>query len=73
MSKALGNAVKRNRVRRQLREVIRHTHPKLKHGFDVVIVGKKALVGQPFIHISRTVNQLTKQADLFAEGHHEQT
>jgi ribonuclease P protein component len=63
-SKALGNAVIRNRIKRQLREVIRYHHPHLHTGFDLVLVARKAIVGQPFHHLSRIVYDLTQQAGL---------
>lgn len=63
-SKVLGNAVTRNRIRRQLREVVRQLHPQLKPGYDVVIVGKKAVVGQPFQQMARIVADLATKARL---------
>lgn len=66
-SKALGNAVQRNRIRRQLREAVRKLHPHLRVGYDVVIVGKKAIVGQPFQQISRIVCELANKANLMED------
>lgn len=63
-SRALGNAVTRNRVRRQLREAVRQLHPRLQPGYDIVIVGKRALVQKPFALISRIVDRLARQANL---------
>ncbi|MEM6283312.1 MAG: ribonuclease P protein component [Chloroflexota bacterium] len=63
-SKALGNAVTRNRARRQLREVIRQLHPRLQPGYDVVVVAKRAIVQQPSDEVARTVNRLVHQAQL---------
>ncbi len=63
-SKRLGNAVTRNRVRRQLREVIRHLQPHLRIGYDVVIVARRNIVGQPFRVIYRTVDSMMSQADI---------
>jgi ribonuclease P protein component len=63
-SKALGNAVTRNRARRQLREAIRRHHPSLRPGHDIVLVGKRAIVGQPLDPISRIVYKLAVRANL---------
>ena len=42
--RALGSAVVRNRVRRQLREVLRGMAPSFQPGWDVLIIARPALV-----------------------------
>lgn len=44
--KKLGCAVKRNRVRRQIREVIRLSAHELTPGFDIVIVARTRAIGK---------------------------
>lgn len=39
-SKKIGNAVKRNRSRRVIREAIRQLYPNFKNGFDYVFVAR---------------------------------
>ena len=49
VSKKVGNAVERNRVRRRLREVVRHTPANaLRTGCDYVLVGRRAAIALPF-------------------------
>ena len=63
-SKRLGNAVTRNRVRRLLREIIRHLQPQLRIGYDVVIIARRNIVGQPFQTLYRTVESMMSQAGI---------
>jgi len=56
-SKRLGKAVSRNRVRRQIKEALRLLHPTLKIGFDVVVIAKYGVIGQPFLTIQEALRQ----------------
>ena len=49
VSKRVGGAVERNRIRRRLREVVRLSPPaRLKPGHDYVLIGRRAALSQPF-------------------------
>lgn len=48
VSKKVGNAVERNRVRRRLREIVRRMPERLQAGCDYVLVGRRAAMTLPF-------------------------
>lgn len=49
VSKKVGNAVERNRVRRRLREVVRlAAEGRMRPGYDYVLIGRRAALDLPF-------------------------
>lgn len=64
-SRQLGKAVVRNRSRRVLREAIRHFDPYLAAGYDVALIARAPVVGQPYRAVYAAVRQVLYQAGLW--------
>jgi ribonuclease P protein component len=57
VSKQVGNAVVRNRVRRRLREMVRLApETVLRTGHDYVLIGRRAALKAPFAEIARELH-----------------
>jgi ribonuclease P protein component len=67
VSKKVGKAVERNRVRRRLREILRAQVPGWKVGFDAVIVARAAAAGAEFSDLTAAVHELARRARLLRE------
>jgi ribonuclease P protein component len=54
VSRKVGNAVERNRVRRRLREVVRlAAGERMRRGNDYVLIGRRATLAYPFDRLTR--------------------
>src|SRR5277367_5855426 len=57
VSKQVGNAVERNRVRRRLREIVKLTAEGEMHGgHDYVLIGRRAALALPFGEMRRELD-----------------
>jgi ribonuclease P protein component len=66
--KKIGNAVRRNRTRRRLREVLRLLHKAgaLQQGFDVVWIARNETAKATYRELTDAVNELIRRVRLFS-------
>ncbi len=64
-SKVSKKAVKRNYIKRRMRESIRLSHHHIKKGFDIVIIAKKRALELDFHLIFEKLVKLLKNAGLY--------
>ena len=65
ISKRIGNAVVRNRLKRQMREAVRGYAGLLAPGYDVVFIARKELRGADWGTIEGALSHLMTRANLF--------
>ena len=64
VSKKLGKAHMRNRVRRRFREVYRLNEDKFLPGWDIVVVARSKAVEAPFEKLTKSYLSLAKKAGI---------
>ncbi|MBE6937933.1 MAG: ribonuclease P protein component [Ruminococcaceae bacterium] len=64
--KKLGCAVKRNRIRRQIREVLRLSSDSLNPGFDIVIVARTRAIGKAWQELQEDLLNLLRSGGLIS-------
>ena len=68
VSKKLGKAHIRNRVRRRIREVYRLNEEKFQPGWDIVVVARSRAVEVPFDKLTKSYLTLAKRAGILREN-----
>jgi len=67
VSKRIGGAVVRNRVRRRLRETVRLQMRQIKPGWNCLLIARPATANASFADLLTAVRQLFQQAQLWQE------
>ncbi len=67
VGRKVGSAVRRNRAKRLMREAIRHLHPRLAPGHDIVFIARNRVNRQTtFDEVFRAMEQVLDRASLLA-------
>lgn len=64
ITKKIGNAVTRNRLRRMMKEVYRLNFHNIKEGYDLVFIAKKKLVGISYKELESSMIHIMSLAKL---------
>lgn len=64
----VGSAVRRNRVKRRLREIIRHRLERIAEGQDVLIIARQPAAEASFAELENAVVQLLQRGGVLASG-----
>ena len=67
VSKKLGKANVRNRVRRRLREVYRLNENRFQSGWDIVVVARSRAINAPFSKLTESYLSLAEKAGILKE------
>ena len=68
VGRRVGSAVRRNRIKRWMREAIRHLHPELQQGFDVILIARGRMADRDVSYstVEQSVGILAERSGLSA-------
>lgn len=67
LSKKVGKAHTRNRVKRQLREIVRSQMMIIKDGYDMVVIGRKGCDQLNYHELEKAFTDLMKKCGMYDE------
>jgi ribonuclease P protein component len=68
VSKKIGGSVKRNRVKRLMRENFRHEIPQIKPGYYLVLVAREPLARMDYAQVGQAMRGLLRRGGLLKGG-----
>jgi len=64
VKRTLGNAVRRNRIRRRTREILRRLRPEIQTGWDIVVHPRGPVATEDFTALYRELHALLRELTL---------
>lgn len=64
VSKKLGNAVVRNRIRRVMKEIVRLNEARFPAGYDLIVIARKPVVDMSYQELEKSMLHVLKRASL---------
>ena len=65
--KRVGNAVKRNRAKRLIRAAARTLHPRIKTGWDIIIIARKPIIQSNMPQVREALQSILQRAQLISD------
>ncbi len=68
ITKKIGNAVIRNKIRRRMKEIYRSNFHNVKEGYDLIFIAKKNVINIPFKELEGSMIHILSISKLLIKG-----